>query len=199
MQRLESQDSRISLSFIISSHGEARRVSQVLSSMPRSDIIAMQLEPSDEPNALRLRNLPLTPFPVHSGMTVLTHLFGASNAPPVIRSQSRLPPSAKQYPNIEEVEAPVKWLDGQAWRRWGAGNMLGYRSYTNIEVEVRLTSTCRGKCLLTLTGWYSFVIAAHINVHSAWPGVFRWTPCQFRDWSCSWCYQRTTYGQPCRR
>lgn len=134
IRRPDDEKQRSSFSFIIPSHGKPRRVHQILSSMPRSDAIAMQLESTS--SSSRLRALPLSPFPVHSGMTVLTHLFGAPDAPQATQSQSRLPPSTKKLTNPEQVEKPIRWLSDKAWRRWGAGTMLGYRSYTNIEVEV---------------------------------------------------------------
>jgi len=121
------------ISFILPSSGKPRVISNLLSSMPRSDVIVLEAQPVA--TSCRLRPLPLTPFPVYTGTPVLTHLFGSPDPPTVRRSIAR----TKVTPHrggTEEVESPISWLGGHAWRRWGSGVMLGYRSYTGLELEV---------------------------------------------------------------
>lgn len=135
---VSKEESQPSFAFIISSTGETRIVGGILSSMPKSDLIAMQLDIPDDSNSRRLRSLPISPFPVRSGGALLTHLFSAPAPPTVTRSSSRLPKGVREMRDkeVEATELPIKWLEGRAWRRWGSGVMLGYRSYTGVEVEV---------------------------------------------------------------
>lgn len=134
-KRNSTSDSRTTstISFILPSSGEPRVVTSLLSSMPRSDVIVLEAQPAAI--SCRLRPLPLTPFPVYTGTPVLTHLFGAPDPPTVQRSIARTK-VVKHRGGTEEVETPISWLDGHAWRRWGSGVMLGYRSYTGLELEV---------------------------------------------------------------
>lgn len=133
-------------------------IRQTLSSMPRSDLLVLQTEPlpalkgGGKP---RLRSLPLTPYPVPIGTPLLTHLFGSPSVPVIQHSRSRTvsnpafsKESARSRPEME-VERAVEWIgaggkesggeDVKVWRRWGKGEMLGYRSYTGLEVEVSPT------------------------------------------------------------
>lgn len=103
--------------------------------MPRSDVIVLESHPDTASTSKRLRPLPLTPFPVYTGTQVLTHLFGSPDPPSVKHSIARTRTPRPQSDNTA-IETPVSWLSGHAWRRWGAGQMLGYRSYTGLEVEV---------------------------------------------------------------
>lgn len=123
-----------SFSFVVPSDGKPRVVTKLLSSMPRSDVIALETLPVTP--SVRLRPLPLSPFPVYTGTAVLTHLFGSPNPPTIQRSIARTKANSK---NVErtEMEMAIPWVNGRAWRRWGAGMMLGYRSYTGLELEVR--------------------------------------------------------------
>lgn len=106
--------------------------------MPRSDVIVLEIHPSTSSSTTkRLRPLPLTPFPVYPGTKTLTHLFGSPDPPEIRRSIARTRTSPPKSDDTA-IEMPIAWLSGNAWRRWGAGQMLGYRSYTGLEVEVRL-------------------------------------------------------------
>lgn len=137
------------ISFVVPPNGSPRLVTKLLSSMPRSDVIVVEAQPIHV--AKRLRPLPLSPYPVHRGTPVLTHLFG-SPEPPVIRhSIARL--KAAQKSETSGIEEPVSCAGGHAWRRWGLGTMLGYRSYTGIELEVRSPGLCF-ICVLTDSGWH---------------------------------------------
>lgn len=95
------------------------------------------LETQPAATSCRLRSLPLSPFPVYTGTPVLTHLFGSPEPPAVKHSIARTK-IARRIDEPAEVEQPISWLSGHAWRRWGSGVMLGYRSYTGLELEVRL-------------------------------------------------------------
>lgn len=123
-----------SFSFILPSHHPPLPITSILSSMPRSDLVILQTQASDQ----KLRSLPLSPFPVPIGTPVLTHLFGSPEIPKVSHSKSRT--ITARQPTSDNVEEPVLWIRGsedvRAWRRWGRGEMLGYRSYTGLEVEV---------------------------------------------------------------
>lgn len=130
-------------SFIIPSNGPPRAVTSLLSSMPRSDVILLETSPLT--NAARLKSLPLTPFPVHTGTPILTHLFGSPDPPAVKHSVARTQ-AVKSLDNATELEKPIAWVDDHAWRRWGAGIMLGYRSYTGLELEVSCLSTTNVDC-----------------------------------------------------
>ena len=101
--------------------------------MPRSDVVVLEAQPVAA--SCRLRPLPLTPYPVYTGTPVLTHLFGSPDPPGVQHSIARTNAS-QQQDDIETIQKPVTWLNGHAWRRWGSGIMLGYRSYTGLELEV---------------------------------------------------------------
>jgi hypothetical protein len=160
-----NQPPQASLSFIITSTGETRIVRQVLSSMPKSDLITMELLPSNNPDQSKLRSLPISPFPVYPGSPVLTHLFGASHPPEVTRSASRLPKGVKAMRDqeLQTAELPINWLQGRAWRRWGSGVMLGYRSYTGIEVEV--------SPLTTLTWYFPLLTKRQAGIHSSLPHI----------------------------
>ena len=138
-RRNSTSDSKTTstISFILPSSGQPRAITSLLSSMPRSDAIILEAQPAA--TSRRLRPLPLTPFPVYTGTPVLTHLFGCPDPPIVQRSIART--KAKQQRDVtEKVETPINWLGGHAWRRWGSGVMLGYRSYTGLELEVGVWS-----------------------------------------------------------
>ena len=142
-----------SFSFVIPSSGPPRAVTNLLSSMPRSDVVLLEVKEAS--NAARLRSLPLTPFPVHRGTPVLTHLFGSPNVPIVKHSVARTR-AVKLTNNVSELEMPIPWIDDHAWRRWGAGIMLGYRSYTGLELEV--SSCSNHKEMLTSEAGISSVL-----------------------------------------
>lgn len=132
-----TNDPHYTFSFIIPANGQPRPVTRLLSSMPRSDVIVLESQPSttSPSTSKRLRSLPLTPFPVYPGTRILTHLFGSPDPPEIKRSIARTrtkPPDI----DVSAIERPIPWLSGNAWRRWGSGLMLGYRSYTGLEVEV---------------------------------------------------------------
>lgn len=133
--RTQVEKSMRFFSFIVPSSGKPRIITQLLSSMPRSDVIA--LEARSLAPAVKLRSLPLSPFPVYSGTPVLTHLFG-SNDPPVVQHSIARTKATTKILNSTTIEEPIQWLENNAWRRWGVGQMLGYRSYTGVEIEVRV-------------------------------------------------------------
>lgn len=123
-----------SFSFIVTSFGQPRVVTRLLSSMPRSDTVALEVKPLSASD--RLRSLPLSPYPVYNGTRLLTHLFGSSEPPSIQHSVARTKfPS--EHMNSNDIEQPQDWLGAMAYRRWGPGHMLGYRSYTGVEIEVR--------------------------------------------------------------
>lgn len=102
--------------------------------MPRSDMVV--LEVASRSTSRPLRSLPLSPFPVSSGTPILSHLFSAPGQPLVHRSKRRTTELGAEYNfDIQTLEEPIRWLDGNGWRRWGCGHMLGYRSYTGQELE----------------------------------------------------------------
>ena len=127
-----------SFSFIVPSSGPPRLITKLLSSMPRSDVIVLEAAPVAPTG--RLRPLPMSPFPVYPGTPILTHLFGSPSPPDVRHSIARTKVATRLH-NATEMEAPIPWLEGHAWRRWGAGMMLGYRSYTGLELEVGIIQT----------------------------------------------------------
>jgi len=137
-QETNTQKSSRTCSFIIpSSTGVPpvpRIVTRLLSSMPRADAIVLEAQPIGT-SSQRLRPLPLTPFPVYTGTPTLTHLFG-SPEPPVIQHPIARTREPSREVDPDEREVPMLWLDGNAYHRWGRGLMLGYRSYTGLEVEV---------------------------------------------------------------
>lgn len=133
----EGKDTQNCFSLIVPSSGPPRLVTRLLSSMPRSDVIV--LEARSPIPAPRLRPLPLTPFPVYTGTSVLTHLFGSPDPPAVQHSIARTTETHRK-PELGGVDKPISWLEGHAWRRWGCGLMLGYRSYTGLELEVPSTA-----------------------------------------------------------
>lgn len=126
-----------SFSFILPSSGPPRVVTKLLSSAPRSDVIVLETQPTIP--SRRLRPLPLTPFPVYTDTPVLTHLFGSPKPPAVQHSIARTK-FVQRRDDADEVEMPIEWLDSHAWRRWGSGVMLGYRSYTGLELEAGISS-----------------------------------------------------------
>jgi hypothetical protein len=73
------------------------------------------------------------------GSPVLTHVFGSPDVPDIVRARSRRaagPDTLMGAFETSSEEEPISWLEGKAWRRWGKGELLGYRSYTGQEVEV---------------------------------------------------------------
>lgn len=130
-------DTTNSFSLIIPPSGPARMATKVLSSIPRSDVVVLEVEPSLP--APRLRPLPLTPFPVYPGTPILTHLFGSPDPPTVQHSIARTR-NARPFPHVSEIEKPQRWPTKYAWRRWGVGTMLGYRSYTGLELEAGISN-----------------------------------------------------------
>ena len=101
--------------------------------MPRSDAVALEVKPLSV--SQRLRALPLSPYPVYNGTPLLTHLFGSPD-PPIVQHSVARTKALTQHVKKDETEEPRDWLGGRAYRRFGAGHMLGYRSYTGVEIEV---------------------------------------------------------------
>ena len=149
-----------SCTFVIPSHGKPKLIAAVQSSMPRSDLVVMKTVPSRRPP---LTSLPLSPFPLAVGSGVLTHLFGSPDVPDVVRARNRRQQEPVAEPLVEE--APISWLEGKAWRRWGRGELLGYRSYTGQEVEVRTVRIDGHAHAHTVSaGWHLIPIASPIDL-----------------------------------
>lgn len=130
-----------SCTFVIPSHGKPKLVAAVQSSLPRSDLVVMSTTPT---RRKPLTTLPVSPFPLAVGSPVFTHVFGSPDVPDIVRARNRRGPEPLMSA-IEPLaeEAPISWLEGKAWRRWGRGELLGYRSYTGQEVEVCAYDTVR--------------------------------------------------------
>ncbi|KAI5453411.1 hypothetical protein NCC49_005890 [Naganishia albida] len=123
--------SQPSCSFVIPSEGKPRLIASVLSSLPRSDLAVFSTIPSKHP----LTTLPVTPFPLALGASIYSHTFGSPDIPIIKRAKNR-----QTTADTEAAETPISWLSGKAWRRWGSGQLLGYRSYTGFEVEAGTAS-----------------------------------------------------------
>ena len=136
MYRAIKQDTRSAnptFSFIVPADGSPRGVWRVLSSMPRADVIVLEIEGQHPGHPLR--PLPLTPFPVYAGTPILTHLF-ATREPPRIQHSVARTRETRALADSEQIEKPIRWPSSQSYRRYGVGTMLGYRSYTGLELEV---------------------------------------------------------------
>jgi hypothetical protein len=123
-----------SCSFVIPSEGKPRLIASAQSSLPRSDLLVLSTVPGKRKP---LTTLPVSPFPLTVGNSILTHIFGSPDVPRIMRSKNRRQPELTAITLVPaEVEEPISWLEGKAWRRWAQGEFLGYRSYTGQEVEV---------------------------------------------------------------
>jgi hypothetical protein len=65
------------------------------------------------------------------------HLFGEDDIPKVSNGKHVLRDPAQNLEGKGNDRDAKRWMRGTAWTRWGRGEMLGYRSYTGLEVEVR--------------------------------------------------------------
>lgn len=152
--------------------------------MPRSDVIILETQPTTA--SRRWRPLPLSPYPVYTGTAVLTHLFGSPDPPAVRHSMARTK-VVQCREDATEIEAPIMWLNGHAWRRWGSGVMLGYRSYTGLELEVITNRALSREYVLTTgPGWYINGFASHLNLHSTNLWLIWWSTRERRYWMRHW-------------
>ncbi|KAJ9100611.1 hypothetical protein QFC21_003655 [Naganishia friedmannii] len=127
-----------SCSFIIPSEGKPRLIASAQSSLPRSDLLVLSTVPTKRKP---LTTLPVSPFPLAVGNGILTHIFGSPDVPSIMRSKNRRTAAGFAVTSgPAEVEEPINWLEGKAWRRWAQGEFLGYRSYTGQEVEAGTSS-----------------------------------------------------------
>lgn len=131
-----------SLSFILTSAGTPIAINQVISSIPRSDLCVFRTEPTGKP----LQSLPISLYPIPIGQPVAVHLFGSVLDPkgPEVRLNRRFRRSEvdealqDDHATKERIQSVRSWVGGKAYRRYAVGEMLGYRSYTGQEVEVRI-------------------------------------------------------------
>jgi hypothetical protein len=129
----------MSMSFILTSSGLPIPLEACLSSIPRSDLALFLARPSPSKpeKQLRLKSLPITPYPVPIGQQIGVHLFsGLDDGEPVVKLNKRHSLVEGGGSDRERVQRTSSWIGGSAYKRWGVGEMLGYRSYTGQEVEV---------------------------------------------------------------
>jgi len=130
------------MSFILTSSGLPIPLESCLSSIPRSDLaLFLARHPPSKPGKRpkKLKSLPITPYPVPIGQQIGVHLFsGLNDGEPVVKLNKRHSLVEGGGSDRDRVQRTSSWIGGRAYRRWGIGAMLGYRSYTGQEVEVSL-------------------------------------------------------------
>ncbi|KAH8080111.1 hypothetical protein HD553DRAFT_119553 [Filobasidium floriforme] len=134
----------ISMSFILTSSGLSIPLESCLSSIPRSDLALFRARhTSNKPEKrLRLKSLPITPYPVPIGQQIGVHLFsGLDDGEPVVKLNKRHSLVEGGGSDRDRVQRTSSWIGGRAYKRWGVGEMLGYRSYTGQEVEAGSSHT----------------------------------------------------------
>ncbi|KAJ3801712.1 hypothetical protein GGU11DRAFT_869489 [Lentinula aff. detonsa] len=94
-------------SFVISSEGNMYPVIDIVSSLPRSDLMIMSCK---NPG---VATLPVSPYPVHAGTPVLGHFVS-----------HELPDKPGWCP----------WV-GDSWSKWVRGTVLGYRDFAGRETQ----------------------------------------------------------------
>jgi hypothetical protein len=137
----------ISMSFILTSSGLPIPLESCLSSIPRSDLaLFLARHPPSKPGKRpkKLKSLPITPYPVPIGQQIGVHLFsGLDDGEPVVKLNKRHSLVEGGGSDRDRVQRTSSWIGGRAYKRWGVGEMLGYRSYTGQEVEVSCLPTAQ--------------------------------------------------------
>ncbi|KAJ3998448.1 hypothetical protein F5050DRAFT_1544675, partial [Lentinula boryana] len=94
-------------SFVISSEGNMYPVTDIVSSLPKSDLMIMSCKNP------AVATLPVSPYPVHAGTPVLGHFVS-----------HELPDEPGWRP----------WV-GDSWSKWVRGTVLGYRDFAGREAQ----------------------------------------------------------------
>lgn len=141
--RSSPEEAARSISFILTSTGIPIPLQSCLSSIPRSDLALFQARhlstysKTPEQKGKRLKTLPITPYPVPPGQKVGVHLFSALlDGEPIVKLNKRHRLVDGDKGETDRIQKTSDWIGGRAFKRWGVGEMLGYRSYTGQEVEV---------------------------------------------------------------
>ncbi|KAJ4476759.1 hypothetical protein J3R30DRAFT_3658023 [Lentinula aciculospora] len=94
-------------SFVISSEGDIYPINNIVSSLPRSDLMILSCE------KLPVATLPISPYPVDAETPVMGHLV-----------------------SYDQPEGPEwsPWVGG-SWSKWVRGKVLGYRDFAGRETE----------------------------------------------------------------
>ncbi len=192
-----------SVSYVLTSDGStARPVNRIIASTPRSDLLVLQVHRPE--TSAPLSTLPLSPYPVPIGHPVLTHLFASPHVPFIQRSKAKLSQGASaEIVDQGDVESSVSWLGGNAWRRWGKGVMLGYRSHIGQDVEVQIHCAA----MYAVSDCFSYAIAGrnhlsaalHPDLNPPYAGLLGRSACRRRIRRGDWYDQRKAHGQSDRR
>ena len=194
-----------SLSFILTSTGLPVLLQSCLSSIPRSDLsLFLARHSPGKTNLLgkKLKSLPITPYPVPAGHKVGVHLFsGLNDGEPVVKLNKRHSLVDGDNQGTERMQRTSSWIGGRAYKRWGVGEMLGYRSYTGQEVEVCTSQSHNSRRNTDAKFHFGFVqgrffphASSPANLASAYVWIVRWADHQVGYWHGRRSYIRKADG-----
>ncbi|KAL9934721.1 hypothetical protein V8E36_006496 [Tilletia maclaganii] len=136
-----NSESPSSAALAMTRSGQVYAVRTLLSSVPGSDLILLQL--SEQPvlgastSPVKLRTLPLSPYPAHPGETILVSSFDGWDAPPLaVETEKKFPGGAYDAADGRGLErenggATVRSQES----RWGRARILEYKDGAGREAR----------------------------------------------------------------